>query len=273
MWREGIDEFIERGLISSARMRVVDKNAIALGVNELQLMESAGTLLAQCVMREHPTQVLVLCGRGNNGGDGMVAARHLQNVVVTDVCYVDDRNRTSSCEHQLKALNHCRVAIHSLQCRDDVLHLDHLFENADVIIDSLLGTGAIGTLSEPIATCVELANQSKARIIAADIPTPGMRADQICAFHRAKVEGSEVFDIGIPTEAECCVGPGELTLLPIPKQDAHTGAGGEVLIIGGGPYQGAPYLVGLGALRAGADIVRIASPILEPVPDLIYEPL
>jgi len=49
--------------------------------------------------------------------------------------------------------------------------------------------------------------------------------------------------------------------------------GGEVLVIGGGPYQGAPYLAGLGALRAGADIVRIASPVFEPVPDLIYERL
>ena len=51
------------------------------------------------------------------------------------------------------------------------------------------------------------------------------------------------------------------------------GAGGEVLVIGGGPYQGAPYLAGLGALRAGADIVRIASPVFEPIPDLIYERL
>ena len=49
--------------------------------------------------------------------------------------------------------------------------------------------------------------------------------------------------------------------------------GGEVLVIGGGPYQGAPYLAGLGALRAGADIVRIASPVFEPIPDLIYERL
>ena len=46
-----------------------------------------------------------------------------------------------------------------------------------------------------------------------------------------------------------------------------------MLVIGGGPYQGAPYLAGLGALRAGADIVRIASPVFEPVPDLIYERL
>ncbi|CVK32198.1 protein of unknown function [Methanoculleus bourgensis] len=54
---------------------------------------------------------------------------------------------------------------------------------------------------------------------------------------------------------------------------AHKGAGGEVLVVGGGPYQGAPYIAAMGALRAGADIVRIASPAYIPMPDLIYERL
>jgi ADP-dependent NAD(P)H-hydrate dehydratase / NAD(P)H-hydrate epimerase len=98
-----------------------------------------------------------------------------------------------------------------------------------------------------------------------------MRADIVCAFHRAKTEGASVVDIGIPLMAECTVGPGDLTMLPVRGKKAHKGAGGEVLVIGGGPYQGAPYLAGLGALRAGADIVRIASPVFEPIPDLIYE--
>jgi hypothetical protein len=79
------------------------------------------------------------------------------------------------------------------------------------------GTGISGPLREPAASCVEFANASRARIIAADIPTPGMRADRICAFHRPKAEGSTVIDIGIPIEAECCVGPGELLLLPKQK--------------------------------------------------------
>jgi NAD(P)H-hydrate epimerase len=142
-----------------------------------------------------------------------------------------------------------------------------------VIIDALLGIGVSGELKEPLKTCVELANASPATIIAADVPTPGMRADMICAFHQAKVEGSTVVDIGIPVEAECSVGPGDLTLLRPRHHKAHKGFGGEVLVIGGGPYQGAPYLAGLGALRAGADIVRIASPVFEPIPDLIYERL
>lgn len=273
MQPELIEECLETGIITPARMRAVDRNAIALGVTGLQLMESAGRALADMARAANPQRVLVLCGKGNNGGDGMVAARHLQRGVETDVCYLDSGKRSSSCEHQLAALKRCRVGLHPFQCRDDLMVMGSLFEHADVIIDALLGIGATGSPKEPLSTCITMANSSGAQIIAADIPTPGMRADRICAFHRAKAEGSEVIDIGIPFEAECCVGPGDLTLLPARGRKAHKGVGGEVLVIGGGPYQGAPYLAGLGALRAGADIVRIASPVFEPIPDLIYERL
>jgi len=254
-------------------MRAVDANAIALGVTELQLMESAGRGLAEQVLAGHPGRVLVLCGKGNNGGDGMVAARHLRRHATTDLCYLDHGQRSSACEHQLKALAHSRLGLHPFASRDDLEPLRPLFEQADAIVDCLLGTGVSGTVREPLRTCIAMANASPARIIAADIPTPGMRADRVCAFHRAKVEGSTIIDIGIPVEAECFTGPGDLTLIPARKKKAHKGAGGQVLIIGGGPYQGAPWLAGLGALRVGADIVRIASPVFEPVPDLIYERL
>ncbi|HUW85579.1 MAG TPA: NAD(P)H-hydrate dehydratase [Methanoregula sp.] len=265
--------FLETGIISPARMRVVDANAIALGVTDLQLMESAGHALADMARALNPARVLVLCGKGNNGGDGMVAARHLQRGVVTDVCYLNTGKRSRACEHQFASLKRCCLVLHSFQCRDDLEAMASIFNKADVIIDALLGIGVTGSIQEPLSTCVGMANASKAQIIAADVPTPGIRADHICAFHRAKIEGSTVVDIGIPLEAECSTGPGDLTLLPARKHKAHKGAGGEVLVIGGGPYQGAPYLAGLGALRSGADIVRIASPVFEPIPDLIYERL
>lgn len=266
-------EFVEAGPVTPARMRAVDANAMALGVTELQLMESAGRALADQVLSFNPARVLVLCGKGNNGGDGMVAARHLQRGVETSVLYLDAGKRSRSCEHQLAALRHTSVSIHPFGCRDDLLPLAPLFDRADVIVDSLLGTGISAGIREPFATCIAMANTSPAKILAADVPTSGMRADRICAFHRAKVPGSTVIDIGIPAEAECSVGPGDLTLLPARNPKAHKGIGGTVLVIGGGPYQGAPWLAGLGALRAGADIVRIATPAFEPVPDLIYERL
>lgn len=266
-----IDGFLDAGIISPARMRAVDANAIALGVTGLQLMESAGRALADVARTYHPSHVLVLCGRGNNGGDGMVAARHLQRGTETDVCYLDDGKRSAATEHQLASLKRCCVQLHPFRYNEDLEARKILFEKADVIIDALLGIGANGKPKEPLSRCVAMANASGAKIIAADVPTHGMRSDTICAFHRAKIEGSRVVDIGIPVEAECCTGPGDLLLIPSRRKNAHKGAGGEVLVIGGGPYQGAPYLAGLGALRAGADIVRVASPVFEPVPDLIYE--
>ncbi|WP_321506996.1 NAD(P)H-hydrate dehydratase [uncultured Methanoregula sp.] len=265
--------FLETGLITPARMRAVDRNAIALGVTELQLMESAGRALAEEVLTMNPGRVLVLCGKGNNGGDGMVAARHLQRGMETDVCYLDIGARSPACDHQVAALRHCRVGLHPFTSRDDLAQLFPLFDKADVIVDALLGTGITCGIREPFATCIAMANESHAKIVAADVPTPGIRVDWICAFHRAKMAGSMVADIGIPAEAECCTGPGDLTLLRPRNPGAHKGVGGNVLVIGGGPYQGAPFLAGLGALRAGADIVRIASPVFEPVPDLIFERL
>lgn len=203
----------------------------------------------------------------------MAAARYLQQRAGTEVCYLDEPGMTGETMVQLNLLEHCSVRLHPFRCREDLVPCRGIFAEADVIIDALLGTGAQRPLREPIAACIQLANKSGGHIIAADVPTPGIRAERICAFHRAKVAGSEIVDIGIPIEAECYVGPGELTLIRGKRMDAHKGAGGEVLIVGGGPYQGAPYLAGLGALRGGADIVRIASPFFEPIPDLIYEQL
>ncbi|MGE5832763.1 MAG: NAD(P)H-hydrate dehydratase [Methanomicrobiales archaeon] len=265
-------EFLEKGLVSAARMRAVEGNAVTLGVGSLQMMESAGKALAAMALEGSPSRVLVLCGRGKNGGDGMVAARYLQHLE-THLIYASDGPFAHETEVQLRALAGSAVSLHPVKCASDVELLSPLFSGAEVIVDALLGTGASGVTREPVSRCVELASASAAPIIAADIPTPGMRATRILSFHRAKTEGAGVADIGIPLAAEVFMGPGDLTLVPRRGPKARKGENGEVLVIGGGPYQGAPWLAGLGALRAGADIVRIASPAFEPVPDLIYERL
>jgi len=265
-------EFLETGLISPERMRAVEGNAVTLGVGPLQMMESAGRELAAMALEFSPSRPLVLCGRGRNGGDGMVAARYLQHLE-TAVIYAADSTLAPETEVQLRALAGSAVTLRPVRCASDVEVLSPFFAGADIIIDALLGTGAAGAVREPVSRCVDLTNAAPAPVIATDIPTPGMRANRILSFHRAKVEGAEVADIGIPLAAEIFMGPGDLTLVPRRGAKARKGENGEVLVIGGGPYQGAPYLAGLGALRAGADIVRIASPVFEPVPDLIYERL
>ncbi|MDT8357037.1 MAG: NAD(P)H-hydrate epimerase, partial [Methanomicrobiaceae archaeon] len=266
MVSQDLREFCETGLITPERMHAVDLNARYRGVLPLQLMESAGAALAEAALEFYPDRVLVLCGKGNNGGDGMVAARHLQRNARVDVICPAGQPGSVEAAHQLRALEGCGLALHPATGEHSAL-----FSRADVIIDAMLGTGVSGRLCEPYAGWVEMANASPAPVISADLPTPGIVPDIICGFHRPKIEGSRVVDIGIPLVAECFVGPGDLSLLPAKEKEAHKGAGGEVLVIGGGPYQGAPYLAGLAALRAGADIVRIASPVYLPCPDLIAE--
>ncbi len=269
----GMREFLETGVIDAGRMRAVEENAIALGYSSLSMMESAGRAIADAVLARDPARVLVLCGRGNNGGDGMVAARYLQHLEAVDVVYPDCGSMTPAAAAQASLLRHCSVALHPIRCAADVDRLGRLFDETDIIVDALLGTGASGAVREPLATLVARTNASGVPVVAVDIPTPGIRASRVISFHRPKVEGADVVDIGIPLEAEVYTGPGDLTLVPARESGAHKGAGGEVLVVGGGPYQGAPYIAALGALRAGADIVRIASPAYIPMPDLIYERL
>lgn len=268
-----IKHFREEGTISPSRMRVIDENARALGISDLQLMESAGHTLVNIVRRYHPASVLILCGSGNNGGDGMVAARLLAKETEVTICYHDKTHMSPACKIQLAALYYCAVKMHAIRCRGDLLSFKHLFSDTDLIVDALLGTGISGELREPYPSFVQLANESKKFIISADMPTPGINPSVICAFHQAKSEGAEIVDIGIPVLAEICTGPGDLLLIPERDTSAHKGIGGKLLVIGGGPYQGAPYLAGMAAMRAGADIVRVASPHLLQYPDLIHEPM
>ncbi len=268
-----LQEFEECGLISAERMRAVDRNAISLGLSSLQMMETAGRALAERILERNPARVLVLCGKGNNGGDGMAAARHLQRSADVQVLYRASAAAGDTVQAQLRLLARSGVTLIPVQCRDEVLAQKQLFSAADLILDALLGIGVQGPPREPVQTCVELANGSGKPIVAADVPTPGMRASRIIAFHRPKLEGSEVVDIGIPLEAECVVGPGDVSLVRPRPAHTHKGLGGKVVVIGGGPYQGAPILTGLAAMRSGADIVRIVSTGQHPFLDLIHVPL
>lgn len=271
-----LSKFRDLGPVSPVEMQIIDQNAQALGVSGLQLMEAAGASLANVARRYKASKILVLCGSGNNGGDGMVAARHLQFDADVIVILFDSGRLSSSAANQLSSIMHCNVRLIIIRTCDELSQYSGLFTDSDLIIDALLGTGYRdnkGELKEPIRSIVKLANQSKNPILSADIPTPGIKPSLICSFHRAKTNDAEVYEIGIPLLAEICTGPGTLSILPSRRRDSHKGAGGEVLVIGGGPYQGAPWLSGLAAMRAGADIVRVASPVYLPEPDLIHIPV
>lgn len=273
-------EFREDGIITPERMSVIDYNAQALGVEGGILMEAAGMALARHARgmitpssSSNVQEILVLCGSGNNGGDGMVAARHLQYDAVVTVLWYDSQSMTHATQTQLRHLKSSAVRLIPFRCPGDLQACSSLFSQSGLIIDALLGTGMKGDAREPLRTGISLANASGVPILAADLPSPGIAAARICAFHRKKTEDADSAGIGIPLLAEICTGPGDLLLLPGRTVDAHKGAGGSILVIGGGPYQGAPWLTALGALRGGADLVRVASFSSFPEPDVIHIPL
>ena len=127
-------EFRETGVIDAGRMRAVEENAVALGYPSLLMMESAGRAVADAVLANDPDRVLILCGRGNNGGDGMVAARYLQQIDAVDVVYTECGSMTPSAAAQASLLRHCAAALHPVRCASDVKPLGRLFEEADVIV-------------------------------------------------------------------------------------------------------------------------------------------
>jgi NAD(P)H-hydrate epimerase len=261
-------------MITAARMAAVDENASALGVPRKQLMESSGNAVARAVREtvDPGASVAIVAGRGNNGGDGFVAARFLSGYDVT----VHLLGRPESIRTEIARENWDALGAAEIDARvvRDSAALD--LGGPDCVVDAILGTGVSGTLREPEATAAAAVTAADATVVAVDVPSgvdpdtgeavPGaVQADRVVTFHDEKpgltaVDAPvTVADIGIPAAAEVFVGPGDLAGLDR-RPDSHKGDHGEVLVVGGGPYAGAPALAGRAALRTGADLVRVATP-------------
>ena len=245
--------------------------------------------------------VVLFCGLGNNGGDGFVAARYLakQTEGIIQVMLVgkpQDIKSTLASENFYRLPKN--VEIITMDKPD--LPLKKLLDlsKTAVIVDSMLGVGITGKLKKPYSSIVNLINSaskstatkvnktttkklkssktnssSHPLVLSVDVPTGlgtnyAVNADITITFHDSKTGMTKknsgeivIHDIGIPKEAEQFVGPGDLTLLPKIKQNSHKGDHGRLLVIGAGPYTGAPALVGLSAFRIGVDLVHIATPL------------
>ncbi|TLZ69385.1 MAG: NAD(P)H-hydrate epimerase, partial [Methanobacteriota archaeon] len=255
-------------MISATEMRVLDRNAQHFGVSILELMESA------------------LCGTGNNGGDGLVAARYLSKEARVTVLLArpPDQFATPEARTNFERLREVEILAGLDQSEEAIAR-------ADLLVDALLGIGASDELREPFASLVRQLNASGKPILSVDVPSGfgtnlAVHPTATVALHDAKVgmtpENSgaiHIADIGIPSKIATTIGPGEFVLYPVPKPASHKGENGRVLVVGGGPYTGAPALVGFGALGAGADLVHITTPaVAAPIvagysPTFIVHPL
>ncbi len=269
-------------LPDAAQMRASDAWAIdELGIPSLDLMERAGAGLADLVVQRVPEgRVAVVCGKGNNGGDGLVAARILRSggrpvdVLLTG----ETAELTGDPAENLRRLPGDPPAPFTPEA----------LAGADVIVDALLGTGFSGSPREPVAGAIRAINASPADVVAADVPSgvdassgvvdgEAVRAGATATFHSAKLglwvsPGKEhageirVIDIGIPPGA-----PGETTsglIGPAVRDEVprrHAGSTkfseGAVLVVGGSAgLTGAPSLAAASAARAGAGYVTVCVP-------------
>ena len=285
-------------VISSKDMRIADENASFLGLSRLLLMENAGRAVAEELSRRlnglKGRKVVVVAGLGNNGGDGMVAARHMASMGA-EVCVIllgrEEDIRTEEARANWAVLKNMfltvrlRTARTPEELRSAWSELGA--EEVDAIVDAIFGTGIRGRIRSPYSDAIELINRAsgKALVASVDLPSgldpdtgqpsePTVKADLTITMHKPKPgllapEAREfvgeliVANIGMPPEAEFFVGPGDLRAYLRPRRPPHAKKGdfGRILVVGGGPdYSGAPALTALAALRTGADLAIVAAP-------------
>ena len=245
-----------------SEVAVLDGNAVALGISESTLMEAAGLALAEAAKEMAKGSVLVLCGPGNNGGDGFVASRYLREWGFSTAVLASHNNSRG------------QTAINARDSAGEItIWPDKPEGGYSLIVDCLLGAGAgLGdSLRSPIAEVAAWAREMDVPILACDIPTglggpDVLTADTTITYHSMKqglhsTEAGEVTvsELPWPVEVEDC-GSGDAERYPSLDERARKGDRGRLWIIGGGPYHGAPILAGMAAARSGCDLVHVAMP-------------
>ncbi len=280
-------------VLTAAQMREVDRRTIELGIPGLILMENAGHRVAEFLASTFSPlsgqRVVILCGKGNNGGDGLVVARqlhtHLTPLSLDVVLACDPAELTGDAAENYRMLRICGCPVSS--------SITPAMRPATLVVDALLGTGLKGPASGVMLDLIREVNRGfpQAKVVALDIPSglpsdtgavPGesVRADYTVTFTAPKV--SQVMPPACDRVGElhvCPIGsppslfenddaiwlsviePAVFSSLLQPRSPgAHKGDFGHVLVIGGSRGKtGAAAMAGMAALRAGAGLVTVAS--------------
>jgi ADP-dependent NAD(P)H-hydrate dehydratase / NAD(P)H-hydrate epimerase len=299
-------------IVTSAEMREIDRlSSERFGVPSLTLMENAGSAVADFVLKKYPHAacISVICGKGNNGGDGFVAARKLHEAgkkvnVLLLASASELRGDAAAMFSRLP------VKVQAARNAAELKNAKELF-NSDLLIDAILGTGFRPPVSGLYADAIKMLNASSSAVIAVDIPSGAdadsfankkedsaliARADAIVTFtapRPAHVFGqmtsgpTMIAPIGSPEDAISSalhlhlITAKDISALLAPRpRDSNKGMYGHVLVIGGSLGKaGAVAMAGMSALRSGAGLVTVATAksVLLTVagfhPELMTEPL
>jgi NAD(P)H-hydrate epimerase len=293
-------------------MRAMDKEAIEqVGIPGVVLMETAGRAVARAaldlltsrtplasgasLMPCNAPRVALVCGTGNNGGDGFVAARVLaEHGIDCEVFLVQDPEGISGDARVFyEALLHCNAVVSPLQTTEDLARAEASLRVADVLVDAIFGTGLCRDISGHIASVVGVMNACAGATLAVDVPS-GLAADTgatlgvaINATATVTMGAPKIANIGAPgfsrngalivaeigipgnrmrrvANAFVTEGADVRSLLSGVPANAHKVAKGHVLAIAGSSgKRGAGRLTGLAALRAGAGLVTLGAASLD----------
>jgi NAD(P)H-hydrate epimerase len=286
-------------VFTADEMRAVDQRAIReLGIPGATLMENAGRGAAERIVAALPrlglgrrgVRVVIVCGKGGNGGDGFVVARWLKRaghrVSVFLAARPDELRGDAAAKHREMERRAIRTRV-----LDDGAALVRALADADLVVDALLGTGARGAPVPLVAHAIEQINASRKPVVALDVPSglpadgeppagPVVRATLTTTFAGIKrgllvgagVEAAgrvQVVDIGVPP-AEVRRGVDTFVLeaadvarhFPARPREAHKGSYGHLLLVAGSVGKtGAAALSARAAMRAGAGLVTVATSI------------
>jgi NAD(P)H-hydrate epimerase len=286
-------------ILNNDAMREADRHTIEdLGVPGIVLMENAATGVVDALRDEFPDarRVLILCGQGNNGGDGFAAARHLHNGGLdVQLCLLGSPDRLTgdaAANHRLARAFDVAIAVVE---NDDLSIIEALLDDwpADLVVDALLGTGTDRQLTGRYAALVDTVAATGIPVVAVDVPTglngssseipgPHLPAELTVTFAALKpchvlppacicCGEVAVVDIGIPPDTlddECSLWLTEAEdialMLPTRSPNAHKGQFGHTLIVAGAQGRGgAVAIAAQSAVVVGSGLVTMAVP--EPV--------
>ena len=280
-------------ITTAAEMRTIDRvTTERFGVPSLTLMENAGSAVANFIVQKfsEANRITVVCGKGNNGGDGFVVARKLHRAGrVVEVLLLASRSDIKGDALVMFERLPLRIAeITTITALD--VECSRSLGNCDLIVDAVLGTGFQPPVSGLYATAITKMNRSGKAIVAVDIPsgaasdrmTPQSgdgiaHADTIVTFtapRPAHIFGNLtrgpviVTPIGTPPEAIVSslnlevTTPRDFASLLVPRpRDSNKGMYGHALIVGGSfGKSGAAAMAGMAALRSGAGLSTVATP-------------
>ncbi len=292
-------------VLNAEEMRAADTHAIQdLGIPSLVLMENAAAKVAEvvCARNPRPRPVCVVCGKGNNGGDGMAVARLLKQRGWNPVVLLLGRAgelKADPAENWRRAIE---AGVPCLETEDLSVLESHL-SDCDLVLDALFGTGLTKPLEGIFSNAVQKINHSGREVLSIDVPSgvssdsgdlpgPAIRAHVTVALAALKYchvlspacrmcGETYVVDIGIPTKSATSIVRKEdlYRALPHRKPDTHKGSYGHAVIVAGSTGKsGAAYMAGKAALRSGAGLVTVVSPSeVQPViatlgPEIMTEP-